>query len=413
MAAKDEAAPAPLGEAASPVPPARPPSYRGPAIGLAVVLVVVLALVGTAPFWAPLLPWDDGRAAVDPAIVERLDADQRKIRLLQQETGAVSAALPQIEQRMATLEQKPAPPSPDLGEIRRQMATNSAGISDLTARLERLETWTQTQGPGIADLKNGLDRLETGLRTQTANVSDLMARLDRAEQAQQAQAAGLAGTIMPLEQGLRAQQSATAALAKQLQSLEHAERSRAGDLTDVGLTLALLQIRGAVEDGRPFSAEYDALSSLAKAKPEIAASAAPLAAAAGTGVANRAALGQELRALKQKIGAAPAEPGSGGGWIGAALDRLRGLVRIRRAEEAEPGKEADAAITVAERALAGGDLARAVAAVETLQGPAAAMTADWLRKARERLAVEGALRRLEALLTGRLGDTVATPDSSG
>ena len=65
---------------------------------------------------------------------------------------------------------------------------------------------------------------------------------------------------------------------------------------------------------------------------------------------------------------------------------------------------------MAERALAGGDLARAVAAIETLhRAPAAAEPlADWLRKARERLAVEAALHRLEALLTARLGDTAGT-----
>ena len=93
-----------------------------------------------------------------------------------------------------------------------------------------------------------------------------------------------------------------------MQALEKATRSRAGDLTDIGLTLALLQIRNAVETGRPFPAEYDALSSLAKTRPEIAAAAAPLAAAAPTGTATHAELAQELHALGQKVDdAAPAD----------------------------------------------------------------------------------------------------------
>ena len=57
--------------------------------------------------------------------------------------------------------------------------------------------------------------------------------------------------------------------------------------------------------------------------------------------------------------------------------------------------------------------ARAVAAIETLQGPAAAAAADWLRKARERLAAEAALQRLEALLAGRLGEPAAAAGSPG
>jgi tetratricopeptide (TPR) repeat protein len=111
--------------------------------------------------------------------------------------------------------------------------------------------------------------------------------------------------------------------------------------------------------------------------------------------------------------AAPASPAEGGGWAGAALERLQRLVRVRRAEDVQPGREAEAAVTVAERAIAGGDIARAVAAVETLQGPAAASAAPWLRMAHQRLAVDAALQRLEALLTARLGDTAAVPGSSG
>jgi hypothetical protein len=323
--------------------------------------------------------------------LDQLDAAQQQIRLQEQQMAAATAAMPKLEQRVGALEQKPSTPPPELGEMRQRIAAVSTGVSDLTTRLKGVEDAAQAQAAGVSDLKT---------------------RLDRAEQMQQAQAADLTAKLGPLQQSLQAQQSAVAELGNRLQVLEKATRSRAGDLTDMGLTLALLQIRKAVEAGQPFPAQYEALSSLAKTRPEIAAAAAPLAATAPTGTINRVTLAQELRGLEQKIGAAPAETGSGG-WASAALDRLRGLVRIRRAEEAEPRKEAEAAITVAERALADGNLARAVAAIETLQGPAAATAADWLHKARERLAVETALRRLEALLTGRLGDTAAVAGSPG
>jgi hypothetical protein len=430
----EPAATAPPGEELPPAAPAAGRDYRGPAIGLAVALLLVLALVGTAPLWAPLLPWGDGHARTDPLLVERLEAVQRQIRLLEQQVAAAAAAMPRLEQRVGALEQRPATPPPELDEMRRQLDAVSTGMSDLANRLERLANSAQAQGTGIADLTTRLDRLDEAAQAQAGGLSDLGTRLDpldeavqaqagslsdlgirleRLDQAQQRQTADLAARLGPLQQELRAQQAATVELGNRVQTVEKTAQSRTGDLTDMGLTLTLLHIRNAVEAGRPFPAEFDALSSLAQTRPEIAAAAAPLAAAAPTGIADRAALAQGLRALAQRIDAAPAAAHTDDGWTGAALDRLRGLVRIRRADEAEPARQAEATVRTAERALAGGDLARAVTAIETLHGAAAEAAGDWLHKARERLAVEAALQRLEALLTARLGDTAAIPGAPG
>ena len=109
--------------------------------------------------------------------------------------------------------------------------------------------------------------------------------------------------------------------------------------------------------------------------------------------------------------AAPSDPGSAG-WGEAALARLRGLVTIRRVDGAKPGG-AEAAVNAAELALAGGDLAAAVAALDKLTGAPAEAAAPWLRMARQRLAVDAALRRLEALVTARLGSPTTAPGSSG
>ena len=356
--------------------------------------------------------------------------------------AAATAATPQLEQRIAALEQKPPPSSPDLGELRTQIAAASSGLPELTTRLERLENSVQAQAGGLSELRTGLDQfgktqqaqagdlseLKTGLdrlgqttQAQAGALSDLRTGLDQLAQAQQgrqqAQAADLAARLNPLTQGLQAQQSSLAALENRLQAFEKTAQSRAGGLTDMGLMLALMQVRNAVEAGTAFPGQYEALTSLAKGRPEISAAAAPLAEAARTGTADRAELAQELQGLAQQIDATPAVGDGEGGWAGATLDRLRGLVRVRRADETDPGKQAAAAISVAERSLAGGDLARAVTAIETLQGPgqgpeqgpAASAIAEWLRKARERLAVEAALHRLEALLTARLGDTAPAP----
>jgi hypothetical protein len=157
-----------------------------------------------------------------------------------------------------------------------------------------------------------------------------------------------------------------------------------------------------VQTARPFTAEYDALVSLARDRPEIAEAAAPLAEPAKTGVASHAVLAKRLHELAASIAHALETPAADAGWGSAALARLRGLVTIRRV--GDTGKSgAEAAVSGAEAALAAGDLSGAVAALDKLTGSAAEKAAPWLRTARQRLAVENALRRIETLLTADLG----------
>ena len=63
----------------------------------------------------------------------------------------------------------------------------------------------------------------------------------------------------------------------------------------------------------------------------------------------------------------------------------------------------EAAVSAAQASLDRGDLAGAVAALESLTGAAAEAARPWLKMARERLSVERALDRLQQVLTARLG----------
>lgn len=337
------------------------PRYRELALGLAGALVLLVVVIATAPFWAALLPW--GAA---------LPGD-----------GAIA----QLEQRVGALETKPAPQAPslppDLGDVRQQIAKEAAATADLAARIDRLEK--AAQAPPASD---------AGVR---------IAALDRA---------------------LRAQEAAAEELAAKVAALDRAGQSRAArDTTDIGLALALLQVRNAVEAGRPFAAEYEALAALARgARPDIAATAAPLAEPAKTGVAGRPVLARRLHELARTIiaagAAAPSDSAAAEpGWTESMLARLRGLITIRRVDAVSSGGAGSggtaAAVNAAELALAGGDLAAAVAALDKLAGPPAVAATPWLRMARERLAVETALQRVEAQLTARLGTPAAAPGSPG
>jgi hypothetical protein len=339
---------------AAPTPaPARGGGRGWQVVGLALAgLLLVVGLVTTAPRWAPLLPWG---AAAD-------DETQRALAARLDRLEAAQAQAPAQRQRLQE----------ELRQAQQQTAEARTAAQRLAQRLEGLEA--RPTAPGVGKL----DELGQQTAELSQKVSQLIARIEA------------------VEQGVRQQTARQGA--------------------DVGLVMALLQIRSALQAGRPFAAEYEAFAALARGRSEIAEAAAPLADPAKTGVAGLAVLAKRLHELAGNIAgasgsAAPAGPDTAG-WGDAALARLRGLVTIRRIDGARP-TGADAAVNAAELALAGGDLAAAVAALDKLTGAPAAAAAPWLRMARQRLAVDAALRRLEALLTAGLGSPASAPGSSG
>jgi hypothetical protein len=209
--------------------------------------------------------------------------------------------------------------------------------------------------------------------------------------------------LSPLEQQLGALNKTTVDLTQRVAALDKAAQTQpATDPKNMALALVLLQIREAVEIGRPFDAEYHALVALAHDHPDIASAAAPLAAPADSGVASRAVLAERLRQLAPQI--ATAEPLPDESWRSQIMARLRSLVTIRRISGAAQSP-AEAAVGTAQHDLASGDLAGAVTALDGLAGPAQAAAQPWLQMAKQRLAVEAALRQVQGALTAALANT--------
>jgi hypothetical protein len=338
------AAPAGDEPPASEPPPANPartaPPFRSAAIALALALMLVVVLVATGPLWAPLLPW--GAARDDGALADRLDRLAAMLQQNEQETAAANAALARLDRRTGALEAKAATPN-DLVDLRQQAARWASASAELQARIAAIDKDLHAQAAATADVGTRVDAIEKAARAQDAH-----------------------------------------------------------DAGETGLALALLQIRDAVSAGRPFPAQYETLAALARSRPDIAAAAAPLAEPARTGVASRTVLIEQLRALKAGI-AAPKSPPPAAGWAGETLARLGHLVTIRRIDGGDAATGPAAAVNAAQLALAGGDLAAAVAALDKLRDAPADAAGPWLRLAKERLAVDGALQRVQALLTARLG----------
>lgn len=377
-----EGAPEPPPEDAPQRPPPRPApvlsGWRGAvAIGFATALIVFGLLVITGPFWAPAIsPLFSGGSApsADAALPDRMaqiEAAQRDnqqkidqaITSAQKAAADAAASAQQLERRIAAIENKPAASPNELTELRQQLKTlesrpaAAAGdIVELRQQVKALEAKPAAAPPEIAEIRQQVQQLNAA----NADLGNRVAALEKGEQAQSA-----------------------------------------ADPTDTTLLLAVLQIREALETARPFAAEYDALAALAKSRPDIAAAAAPLAEPAKSGVASRAALIERLRALRGAIATAQPAPAEGD-WAARAWGQLRGLVTIRRVDGAGQSA-AEAVAGAAERALAAGDLAGAVTVLEGLTGPAADAARPWLQMARQRLAAEEALRRVQSLLAARLG----------
>ena len=241
------------------------------------------------------------------------------------------------------------------------------------------------------------------MQRTAADTAATLQQLDRRIAALESRPAASADDMGEVRQQLQKLAAAGGELNRRIAVLEKAEQaqSAAADPIDTALLLAVLRIREAIEVARPFAAEYEAVAALARSRPDIAAAAAPLAEPAKSGVASRAVLVQRLHALAGTIATAEAQPADDD-WGERAWARLRGLVTIRRIDAA--GQSApEAALSAAERSLAAGDLAGAVAALDPLTGPVAETARSWLQMARQRLAVETALHQVEGLLVARLG----------
>jgi hypothetical protein len=369
---------APIGETPPPAPPASPPPPRPPgaprqtAVWLAVLLVVLIAGVALSPFWAPavmpLLPW-----AGKPVPAG-------------EDVAALAA-------RVTALEQRPASPAVAVAAVKSAQAVLAQRVEGLEAAVDALR---QSQQAAAA--------LKTAL-------AQLAQRLDAADAQSTSRAATEAADIRKMQQEQSRRGGAATDLADRLTQLERQVRAQGGaDRSGTVLLLALLQMREAVEEARPFPDEYSVFEGLARDDPKLAAAVEPLAGAARDGVASRSVLRRRLADLSGQIAAAR-QPAAQSTWWAQALDRMRGLVTIRRIDDAaKTGPEA--AIDAAQSALARGDLAAAVSALDPLTGPNAEAARPWLRMARERLAAEAALTHLQELLAARLGAAPGAPPAA-
>lgn len=344
---------------------ARPSGARTTVIAAIVVLVVIVAPIAYGATWA----WREWRAVSD-----RVIAVQAQIRGLADQVKAAGGG--------------------------------QATLAELEARFRRVEAAfaasTAGEGDRLAGLQQRLAALEAVAREKAAAVDlgPLEARLDDLKKTQGA----LTAHVAALDEAIGAVRAdlahaLEARLPERLAALEEAVRGNARAIDTVAAVTAALQpLRDALRAGRPYRTELDRLGRFAPKPPPEGFEA--LAESAASGVPRLVELQNRFPAAEI---VAAAQAAGGDSWWDKTRDRLAGLVSIRRTGEIE-GDDVDARVARAERRLAEGDVAAALAEVRALPPAVAEAAKGWADLAGRRVAAEQALAALEQALFAGLPD---------
>jgi hypothetical protein len=304
---------------------------------LALILVLVVALIGSSPYWAPglaaLLPWGPRNA---------------------------NEAFEQLDQRQ--------------GEIARRQVTIDQHLTKIEDQLRGL---TATAG-AVKDLDQRVAALE---------------QQPRGEDPQR---------LSALQQEMQKLAAAHEVTGERVAKMEQRRNAAAGERGAEALLLALGQLRSQVQGSQPFAAELGAVVALGRNRPEVRDNLAPLTASAATGIPSVSTLSQRFDHDVAPALMRSAAPESDG-WGAQIMNRLRSLVVVRRVGSGAGADDpVEGGVAHAETALAAGDLAAAVKAVEALPTAKAPPAQSWLADARRRLAAEQGLARLTDQLTAQL-----------
>jgi hypothetical protein len=316
---------------------------------LLALLVLVLAIGGSAPYW---LPW---LQSLLPASSEQMPA---------QPVAARRTPAQQPPPQEAPTQEAPAQPTTAVRAATQQQERDA--LAALDARVTALEN-RPTPNTGAAI---------TGIDTQ---LQQLGARLD--------------------------------ALEAQLAQLRKNEAARSDSAQRV-LIVALAELGNAIATSQPFDAELASVEALGQSRAGWAASLKPLEASAKSGIPSIAVLAQRFSSEVEPaiLRAHEASPGPQTSVLDRMVAKLRSLVIIRRTDNAGiSGDPVEAAVATAQAALGKGDLVGATAALQKLSGAPRDAAASWLKPAQMRLAAQD----IVAKLTQQVSADLATATGGG
>ncbi|TVR80172.1 MAG: hypothetical protein EA405_11310 [Rhodospirillales bacterium] len=337
------------GGAGQPPKPTAAPKRRGGCLTTLLVMVAAVIIVGaggyfTWPHWSPY---------VAPYLEAALPDDEREARL---------AAL---EERMADLQrtvQQEMPEPAALAALRDEAETLRAHLETAIGRVQDLEqsiAAVQDAVPVIdedAPVIGRLDRRLGQLELELDQLARLRARIDQVE--------------------------------------EKAVSAHAISAGAAATALTLNRLDDAISTSRPFREDLESMAQVVPTAVRESESWGVLDAHADEGVPTFADLYRRFPEMADAVKQASRFQ-EGDGWLETTVNRLQGLVTVRRTGEAALEKGGvDAILQVAWQRLQAGDLAATVDALSELEGRAAEAAASWIADARARLETDRALAEL-------------------
>ncbi|QPC42245.1 hypothetical protein HW532_05725 [Kaustia mangrovi] len=269
----------------------------------------------------------------------------------------------------------------NLEKAQQDAARALATVNELRDSLKAASNGSGTGG-GTADNASAerLASLAGTLETLSTRVDSLASEVEAARAAGQ-QASALADRVSALESAL------------QTMKAERNAQARAA----AGLAGALDGLRRAIAEGRPYGEELDAVTAAlpgADIPPALTDN-------AGKGVATRAELASAFAKVTESLSTPatpPPSPDTAEGLWERLVARLSSVVQVRSSDRTD---WPDLARRMARLADAG-DLAGAVKLADAAGSEPPAALADWLARARARIAVESAMDQITDRALARL-----------
>jgi hypothetical protein len=309
------------------------------------VLVVGLAVLVGGAIW--LLRLDETTAPpMDETVSPRLQAIEAGSEQIQLRLVELTSAIQELrtaQRAAAEVEVQQLPPSEQLQQVESRIADLSQGIERILTSLKQIE--------------NGLSAQQSAIRSMTGLIGELQSRLSASRQ-----------QVSPAP-------------------------SQANELAS-----ALLQLKSAVEEGRPFEQELQRLKALIPEGKEIE----ELAPASATGIPKASDLSGQLGRLVDDLReptnhqAGPSE--ASGIWV-ALRSKVSSMISVRELKDA---RWLDAAEGLLER-VNQGDLESGVREMKLIGEPAPDVLAAWLQAAEARVRADQAMDALSARVLQRLG----------
>ncbi len=298
--------------------------------------------------------------------------------------------------------------APQAEDMSAPLAALKTEICTLRTQLDQLQN-TPSSTPAIPlELTQQIDALKTDL-------SDLSSRLSNQPSFNPA----------PLEQRLSVLEQQSTAYAPQTELvdlrkkldevLQRHSQSEKGDTAQKVFASAVLQLTAAWQSGQSFDAPWQALlAAVETAAPDLVVTlndtAPTLLPWRLDGIPQLSRLQAEYASAA--VQALAKEHPEGQSWWQQSLDRLKGLVVIRRTSAVIPETEisAEATLARAETKLKAGDLAGAIDLVASLEGAPADAMSTWLSGARARLRADVLAAMLSRKVAMQLAGTAPAAD---